>query len=327
MCPKCCLKSSCRSQAPTLLETLVKPRSDPQCCTNIERGLYPSFPKPTQTLEVSHRRKLLCQSSQEQLPVRGITSAYGQKCSGNSPKPDISRFFQPHILGPKTQQQVETYLGPEQIKSLPQGGKLQNGDTGNHQDIPPTRRVGNVHRLQGRLLPHTHTGTVPEILEISRPGQDIPVQSPSFRALNSTHGVHCNSQRGKANGNTQGYKDPPVPRRLAGESPFLPGLPPTHSRTCTIMSKFRLAGEFGKIGVGAQAGFQLRRLPVRPQFRSGPTDTGPVAQPTRENFKHNLPTDLSGPRIYVPDRFAHCHREASSSWPVTHETHSVASQK
>ena len=39
---------------------------------------------------------------------------------------------------PKTQQQVEAYTRSEQTKSLLQGGEIQNGDTGNHQNISPT---------------------------------------------------------------------------------------------------------------------------------------------------------------------------------------------
>ena len=43
---------------------------------------------------------------------------------------------------------METYTRSEQTKSFPQGGEIQNGDTGNHQDIPPTRGVGYLNRLQ-----------------------------------------------------------------------------------------------------------------------------------------------------------------------------------
>ena len=99
--------------------------------------------------------------------LRGITSAYGQKCHRISSQTDLTRVFQPTISSPKTRQQVETHFGPKQSKSFPQDRKIQDGDTGNHQDITPTGRMGNLHRLQGRLLPHSNTGTVQEILEIS----------------------------------------------------------------------------------------------------------------------------------------------------------------
>ena len=116
--------------------------------------------------KVSHSHKLLCQS-QEQLPAGGITSAYRQNCSRISAKPNISGVFQPAIFSPKAQQQVETYTRSEQSESFPQGGEIQNGDTGNHQDIPPTRGVGHLNRLQGHLLSYSNTGIVQEISEIS----------------------------------------------------------------------------------------------------------------------------------------------------------------
>ena len=71
---------------------------------------------------------------QEPLPAGGITSAYRQKRSTTSTNPNIFELFQPTIFSPKTQQQMETHPRPEQTKSFPQDGKIQNGDTGNHQD-------------------------------------------------------------------------------------------------------------------------------------------------------------------------------------------------
>ena len=130
-----------------------------QSCSNPERGLHPPLSVSAKTHKVSHSRKLLCQSPQEQLPDGGITSAYRQKCSEISTKQNIPELFQPTIVSPKAKQQMETYIGSKQSESLPQGGEIQNGDTGNHQDIPPTRGVGHLNRFQGRLLPYTYTGT------------------------------------------------------------------------------------------------------------------------------------------------------------------------
>ena len=141
-----------------------------------------------------------------------LEALHGQKCNRASPKSNIFRVFQPTFSGTQTQQQVETHTRPKQTKSLPQGGKVQNGDTGNHQDIPPTRGVGNLSRLQGCLLPYTNTGTVQEISQISCPGSDLPVQGTALWSVHSTHGVHCIGKGGETDGHTQGYKDPPVPR-------------------------------------------------------------------------------------------------------------------
>ena len=89
----------------------------------------------------------------------------------------------------------------------------------------------------------------------------------------------------------------------------------------------RLVSEFGKIRAGTQTNLQLCRLPVRPQVRPGPTDTGPVAKSPGKDTSTFVTTGLSGPTVHVPDRSANSHRKTSSLRPVTHETHSVAPQK
>ena len=228
-CQKCCLKSACRGQTSELLANMAGSGCRSENSTNPEGGLHPSLSDPAKSHKVSHSHKLLCQSPQEQLPDGGITSAYRQKCCRISAQSDLSRVFQPAVFGTKTQQQVETYTGPEQSKPLSQGGEIQNGDTGNHQDIPPARGVGHLNRLQGRLLPHPNTGTIQEIPEIFHPRPGIPIQSTTFRSVHSTLGVHCSSKGGETDGYAQGYKNPPIPRRLVGESQVPPGLSPTYS--------------------------------------------------------------------------------------------------
>ena len=204
---------------------------------NPERGLHPPLSDPAKTHKVSHSHKLLCQSPEEQLPFGGITSAYRQKCSGASKEQNVPELFQQTVFSPKTKQ-VETYLGSEQSEFLSQDGEIQNGDTRNHQDIPPTRGVGHLNRLQGCLFPHTNTGTIQEISEISCPGSNLPIQSFTFRSVNSTLGVHYVVAKEV---------------KLVGESRILPGLSPAYSRTGKNMPKIRLAGEFGQVGTGTQA--------------------------------------------------------------------------
>ena len=171
----CVTQLSCRGQTSKLLANLARSGCRSESSSNPERGLHP--PLLAETHKVSHGHKLLCQSPQEQLPAGGITSAYRQTCGRASTKPNFSRVFQPTIFGPKAQQQMETYIRSEQTESFPQGGEIQNGDTGNHQDMPPTRGVGHLNRFQRRLLPHTNTGTVQEISEY------VQGQTYQFKAL------------------------------------------------------------------------------------------------------------------------------------------------
>ena len=140
--------------------------------------------------------------------------------------------------------------------------KKKNGDTGNHQNLPPTRGVGYLYSFQGCLLPYTNTGTVREISEISCTGSDVPVQGTAIRFVHSTHEVHCSSKGGETDGHTQGYKNQPVPKRLVGESHIPPGLSPAYTRSSENLPRIRLAGEFRKIKTGTKAGLQPCRLPV-----------------------------------------------------------------
>ena len=203
---------------------------------------------------------------------------------------------------------MEAYTRTEQTKSLPQGGEIQNGDTGNHQNIPPTRGVCDLNRLQGHLLPYTNTVTVQEISEISCPGADIPIQSTALWSVHSTLGVHCSGKGGET------------------ESQIPPGLSPAHSRSSENMPRTRLAGEFRKIRTGTKANLRYCRLPVRPQGQLGPTDTGPLAEPSGQNTRNAITTGVSGLAVHVSDRFINSHIKASSPRPTSYETHTVASQ-
>ena len=222
---------------------------------------------------------------------------------------------------------MEANTGSKQTKPFPQGGEIQNGDTRNHQNIPQTRGVGHLSRLQGCLLPHTNTGTIQEIPKISCPGPDLPIQGIAFWPVHSAHGVHCVSKGGETDGHTQGYKNPPVPRRLVGESQIPRNLSPTHPNPNQNVPGPRLAGEFREIRAGTQTGLRLCGLPVRPQVRPGQTDPGPVAKPSGQDTSTPVTTDLSGPAVHVPDRSANSHRKTGSPRPTAHETHTVASQK
>ena len=170
MLPQICLWG----KTSKLLANLAGSECRSESGLNPERGLHPPPSDLAKLDKVSKHHKLLCQSPKEPLPVGGITSAYRQKRSRTSKQSKISGVFQPTILGAQTQQKVETHPRSEQFKPIPQDSKIQNGDTGNHQDLPLRRGVGELNRLQGRLLPDTNTGTIKEIPEISRLRSDIP---------------------------------------------------------------------------------------------------------------------------------------------------------
>ena len=80
-----------------------------------------------------------------------------------------------------------------------------------------------------------------------------------------------------------GYKDPPVPRRLVGQSQIPPGLSPAHTRINDTLQRPGMAGKRRKIRAGTQADFQFRRLPVRLGRGQSQTYPGTLAGPDRQS--------------------------------------------
>ena len=326
-CQKCCNKPTCRGQTTEFLAGLVGPRVQSQSGPDVKVGLHPPLPEQALSIKAPNGHKPLCEPPQEQLPVGGFASAYFQKCGGTGTKPKIFRFLQPAFLGTQTQQQVEAHPRFEQSESLSKSGEVQDGNTRNHQNFPSTRGMGHLNRLHGRLLPRTDTGTIQEIPEISRPGADIPIQGPAFWSVHSPSGIHSHSQGSEVNGHAQGYKNPPVPRRLVGEGQFPPSLSPAYQRSTENMPGPGLVSQQGEIRAGTKTSLRLCRLPVRPRVRPGQTHTGPLADSHSKDSSYLSSADLSGPAVHVLDRSPNGHRKAGLSRPPTHEARAMAPQE
>ena len=181
-----------------------------------EGGLHTSLPVQTPLDKVTDCNKQLPQSNQTVLPFRGTVSADKQKCNRTGGKSKLTGVLQPAIFDTQTQQLVETDPRPEHLEHLFKHRVVQDGDPRDNKNLPTGR--GHIHRFQGRILPHTNSQSVQEVHVFLPPGSVLPVQSPSLWPVHSPHGVHSGGQRGQTHGTSEGYKDPPVPRRLAGES-------------------------------------------------------------------------------------------------------------
>ena len=292
-----------------------------------EGGLHPPLPVQTQLDKVTYCNKQLPQSKQTVLPCGGTASADKQKCSRTGGKPKFTGVLQPAIFGTQTQQPVETHPGPEHLEHLFEHRVVQDGDPRDNKNLPTGRGVGHIHRFQRRILPHTNSQSVQEVHAFSSPGPVLPVQSPTLWSIHSPHGVHSGGQRGQTHGTSEGYKDPPVPRRLAGESLYPRHLSPADPNPGHTLSETRVAGEQGKVRTGPQTGLQLRRLPVRPERGQGQTDRRTLADLDTQDQSHTLGSGLPGPTIHVPHRSTHSNRKASPLRATTHETHTVALEK
>ena len=181
--------------------------------------------------------------------------------------------------------------------------------------------------FQRCILPYTYSQSVQEVHAFSPPGSVLSVQSPSLWPFHGSHGVHSGGQRGQTHGPSEGYKDPPIPRRLAGESLYPPYLSPAYSNPGHTLSGARVAGEQRKVRTGTQTGLQLRRLPVRPERGQGQTNRRTLAGLDRQDQINDVGSGMSGPEIHVPHRSPHSNRKTSPLRATPHETHTVALEK
>ena len=265
--------------------------SSPKVVTILREGYTLPFRFRPQPNQVTNGHKQLCQHTQTVPPSGGTVSADKQKCNGTGSKPKLAGFLQPAIFGTQTQQPMETYPGPEHLEHLPKHRVVQNGDP---RDLPTARGMGHLHRLQGHILPYSNSQSVQEVHAFSHPGSVLPVQSSTLWSVHSTHGVHSGGQRGQTDGLTEVYKNPPVPRRLVGESHIPPNLSPAYTDLGSSLSRTRLAGKRGEVRTGCKTGFQLRRLPVRPQGGQGQTHTRALADLNRQDTVNSVRCARSG---------------------------------
>ena len=326
-CPTCCYRSSCRGEVKPVLGKMGSLGFESKSSHHTEGGLYSSIPVQTSPNKVTDCNKQLPQSNQAVLLCGGTASADKQKCSRTGGKPKLTGVLQLAIFGTQTQQPVETDSGLKHLEHLFEHRVVQDGDPRDNKNLPTVRGVGHIHRFQRRILPHTNSQSVQEVHAFSPSGSVLPVQSPSLWPVHSPHGVHSGHQRGQTHGTSKGYEDPPVPRRLAGESLYPRHLSPAYSNPDHTVPGSRVAGEHGKIRTGPTTGLQLRRLPVRPESGQGQTIRGTLADLDRQDQINTVGSGMPGPEIYVPHRATHSNRKTSPLRATTHETHTVALEK
>ena len=215
---------------------------------------------------------------------------------------------------------METGPGPEHLEHR----VVQNGNTRDNKNLPTGRGVGHLHRLQGCILPYTNSQSVQEVRAFSHPGSVLPVQGPTLWPVHSTHGVHSGGQGGQTDGFTQEYKNSLAPGRLVGESHIPPNLSPAYTDLRSSLLRTRLAGEQGEVRTGPKTGFQLRRLPVRPQGGQGQTHTRALADLNRQDIISSVWSGVSGLAVHVPHRAPNSHRKASPPRSTSYKTHTVA---
>ena len=322
-CPTCCYRSPCRGKITPVLGKMGSSGFESKSSHHTKGGLHPSLPVQTQLDKVTYCNKQLPQSKQTVLPCGGTASADKQKCSRTGGKPKFIGVLQPAIFGTQTQQPVDlsilnTFLNtesfkmetPETIRTSLQAGEwvtsIDFKDAYFHIPIHSQSRKYMRFHLQGwsyqfKALP----------FGLSTAPMEFTVVAKEVKLMALQKGIR-----------THQYLDDWLVRASTHDTCLQRTQTPGHT-----MSGTRVAGEQGKIRTGPQTGFQLRRLPVRPERGQGQTDRRTLADLDRQDQSHTVRSGLPGPTIHVPHRSTHSNRKASPLRATTHETHTVALEK
>ena len=236
-------------------------------------------------------------------------------------------FFNRLFIVPKPNQKWRPVLDLSALKQFFERKNIQNGNPRDNLDIFTTRGMGVIAGFQRRLFPHSNSQRVPEVSQVPFPKPILPVPGPPLWPINSPDGVHLSGQGGQVNGSSQGYKDPPVPRRLVDLSPYQRILPPGHPIPPRPLSGVGLGGEPPKVRAGTQTNLRVCGLQVRSLSRTGPTDPKPLGVDYPEGGISSIQTNLPSQEIHVPDRPAHSNGETGTPGEAPHEAHPVAPQE
>ena len=305
---------------------MARTRGKSQGSLHFEGGLYPTVQNEAPFDTVSSHHKWLCKSGKKPGSVRGLGCTKKKVGSRKGGCTDLPVLLQPVVLGPKTQQKVETHFGPQPVKPLSPNKHFQDGNTGNHKGLLTKRGMGHVTGFQRRLLSYPHPSQIQKIPQVLFEQQGISVHSPSIRTSHGSVGIYQGGKGGEIVGSNKGYKNPPVPRRLVAQSPVPGNLPTKYPDPLGPLPRIRLGGQLGEVRTGTPASVQFRRLPVRSPDGTGSTHVralGDIKGKTSLGKEQGL---LHGQAVYVPHRSLDSHREASLAGSPPHETNSVASQ-
>ena len=135
------------------------------------------------------------------------------------------------------------------------------------------------------------------------------------------NGVHNSSQGSKTDGSKQGYKNPPVPRWLVGQSHILPNLPPAYLNLISSLPGIRFDSKHEELRTGTQADLQFHMLPVRLMRGQGRTHIGTVAGLKLKSSGASQQTSLSDQAGNVTHRPVNSYREATPLMLAPYETH------
>ena len=127
----------------------------------------------------------------------------------------------------------------------------------------------------------------------------VPIQSTNIRSIHSI-GIHRSGEGGQTVCITKGYKNPPVPRRLFGQSKIPSNLSPAYTNSSSNLSGVRLVNmEKSELDPDKSSTLSATSL-TSFERGQGQNYSGALADLNCKNTRSDGRTDLSGLATEVP---------------------------
>ena len=99
-----------------------------------------------------------------------------------------------------------TNLGPQCSKQIFERKNGQNGNSGNHPDFPPSRRMGYLAGFQRRILPHSYPSKISKIQSVHFQNQTYQFQALPFGLSTAPMKFTCMVKEVKLMAQTRGIR-------------------------------------------------------------------------------------------------------------------------
>ena len=261
-CPQCCRRSACGGPTAKILAGVGPKGFKSKGSIDPERRVQSSIRAKTSSHQGTSDKERICQSPQEQLPAGGIAFPPSETSCRKSTGSVLSGVLQQAFHCPQTKSKMAANLR-SQCPQPVQGQNLQNGNPRVHLSFFTIRRVGEVARLQRRLLSHPYQSKLKKVPPVPLSGPHLPVSSSPVWPLYSSYGVHDCGQKGETHGSGKEHPNAPVPGRQADPGKRQRDMFSRYPNPSSLVSGIVLGREPQEIRAGAQTDLQFWGLPIR----------------------------------------------------------------
>ena len=204
--------------------------------------------------------------------------------------------------------------------------KVQNGNSGVHQDLPDSRGVGIVDRPVGGLPTHPHPPKLKEIPKVLLQNSGVPVHLPPVRTGHSPPGLYNDCKGSETNGPLKRTQNSPIPGRLADQVPVSGGSPSEHTGSGRPNSVLGVDINQKKSELKPTQVFFVHGLRIPPRFSPCKTHSREMAQTSGFDPTTQVKTCFDCKMFDVSNWVASLNGENGPGGMPSHEALSVSSQ-